>query len=93
MRVGGERYGPATLPTGKEPGTHCIGGSVRTNAENLASTFFRSADSSAHNESLNRLRHPGPQVDEVGGFMTWSGCKNSGHFELSPPHVLIGHTS
>jgi hypothetical protein len=28
MRVGGQLYAPATLPPGKRPGTHCIGGWV-----------------------------------------------------------------
>jgi hypothetical protein len=26
MGVGGQRHVPAALPTGKKPGTHCIGG-------------------------------------------------------------------
>ena len=28
MGVGCQRHAPATLPTGKRPGTHCIGGWV-----------------------------------------------------------------
>jgi len=28
MVVGGQRHPPAALPTGKRPGTHCIGGWV-----------------------------------------------------------------
>ena len=92
MWVGGERYAPATLPQGKGPGTHCIGGSVQTGAENLDSTFFLSPDPSALSESLFRLRYPGPQSENVGIFITWSDCKNFGHSELSPLRVLIGHT-
>ena len=55
-------------------------------------TFIRSPDPSAHSESLYRLRYPGPQVENVGSFITWSGCKKSGHPELSPLRVLIGQT-
>jgi len=28
MGVGGQRHAPVTLPPGKRPGTHCIGGHV-----------------------------------------------------------------
>jgi len=40
MGVGGQRHAPAALPSGKRPGTHCIGDWVGprlwTGAENLA---------------------------------------------------------
>jgi len=32
MGVGGQRHGPAALPPGKRPSTHCIGGWVSPRA-------------------------------------------------------------
>jgi hypothetical protein len=65
MRVGGQLHGPAALPPGQRPGTHCVGGwvgprAVWTAAEDLAPTRIQSPNRPARSESLYRLRYPGP---------------------------------
>ena len=70
MRVGGQRHAPATLPPGKRPGTHFIGGWVGPRdglggCENLALTEIRSSDSPACSESLYRLSYSDPQPDNI----------------------------
>jgi hypothetical protein len=57
MVVGGQCHALATLPPGKRPGTHFIGGWVgprpfQTVADNLALTGIQSPDLPARNESL-----------------------------------------
>jgi hypothetical protein len=64
MGVGGQRYTPGTLPSGKRPGTYfrVVGwapGHVWTDVENLAPTGIRSLDRPSSDEPLYRLRHPG----------------------------------
>jgi hypothetical protein len=65
MRVGGQLHAPATLPPGKIPVTHFIGGWVGPRAcldgcRKSRPTGIRSPDRPARSESLYRLRYPGP---------------------------------
>ena len=53
-------------------GTHTIGGWVGTRAY-LASTGIRSPDRPARNESLYRLRYPGPSFDGI-ALIPSQGC-------------------
>ena len=64
MGVGGQRYAPGALPSGKRAVTYCTGavwvsGLFWTDVENLAPTGIRSPDSPSRSELLYRLRHPG----------------------------------
>jgi hypothetical protein len=65
MGVGGQRHARAALSPEKRPGTHCTGGWLGPSAgwscaENLVLTEIRSPGRPAHNESLSRVRYPGP---------------------------------
>jgi hypothetical protein len=75
MEVGGQRHAPATLPPGKEPGTHFIGGWVRPRAVmhcwgKYRPTGIRSSDRPARSESLYRLSYSGPPnaLNEIQGY-------------------------
>jgi len=62
--VGGQPHGPAALPSGERPGTHCIGSWVRPRASldgfgKFAATGIRSPDRPARSKLLYRLSHPG----------------------------------
>jgi hypothetical protein len=66
MGVGGRRHAPVALPPGKIPSTRCTVGWMGPGAGldgcgYLAPTGIRSQDRPARNESLYRLRYPGPQ--------------------------------
>ena len=68
MRVGGQRHGPAALPSGKKPATILqeAGWKARwTDAENLARTEIRSPDRPARSESLYRLSYPNPPFRKI----------------------------
>jgi hypothetical protein len=65
MGMGGQRHAPATLPPGKRPGTHFLGGRVGPRAGldgcgKLAPTGIPSPDRRVRNESLYRLSYPAP---------------------------------
>ena len=59
MRVGDYRQAPTALPTGKRPGTHCVGGWVGHRA-GLAPTGIQSPYRPARSESLYRLSYHSP---------------------------------
>jgi hypothetical protein len=63
--MGGQRHAPAALPSGKRPGTHCIGGWVgpRPGLDGCGKSHpngIRSSDRPARSELLFRLSYPGP---------------------------------
>ena len=65
--VGGQRYGPAVLPSGKRPGTHCTGGWVgpRAGLDGCGkSRPHRDLISvrPARSELLYRLNYPDPKI-------------------------------
>jgi hypothetical protein len=68
MRVGGQLHALATLPLGKRPDTHCIGGWVGPRAgldgckKISPPTGIRSRDCPARSELLYQLRYPGPRI-------------------------------
>ena len=58
MGIGGQRHAPATLPPGKKPDTHFIGGIQWWGKSRH--TGIRSSDGAARSGSLYRLSYPGP---------------------------------
>ena len=68
MELGDQRHALAAMPPGKKPGIHCIGGWVGPRPgldgyekSNPPPTRIRSPVRPAPNESLYRLRYPGPR--------------------------------
>jgi hypothetical protein len=63
MGVGGHRHAPAALPSGKRPGTHCIGGwmGCRAGLEDLAPIRIRLPHRPARSKLLYRLNNPDSQ--------------------------------
>jgi hypothetical protein len=72
MGVGGPLHDPVALPTGdpvpilQEDGWAPV--SVSTGAENLAPPEFDPRTAHATSESLYRLRHSGPPLQEIHSF-------------------------
>jgi hypothetical protein len=65
MGVSGQHHAPAVLPTGKRPGTYCIGGCVGpraclNGAENLTPSRDSIPDRPVRIEALYRLSYPSP---------------------------------
>jgi hypothetical protein len=70
MKVDGQCYAPAALPPGKRPVTHYTGSYVGTRASldrcvQSRPTGTRSPDHRVRNESLYRLRYPGPPFQHI----------------------------
>ena len=70
MGVGRQRHSPAVLLPEKYPipivkEAEWGPGPAWTWAENLAHTAIRSPDRRARSHSLYRLRHPGPQIEDI----------------------------
>ena len=67
MGVGGQRYAPGTLLSGKRPCTYCTDawwapGLIWTDVEKLALTGIQSTECATPNDLPSRLRYPGPKL-------------------------------